>query len=306
MKKFPVFRTLLVAMFAAAAAIPAMSASAAIPCMQLPVIEADPNMPVPMIYIELPVSVEGALARGGEADREGATEPSEDVANGVTMAAENQFRCLGYGMDVAFIGNSTPQQRVNMFARPNIESEVEQYIQVDWLYVVDLGDPIELADGRFLIDFTIIVDVDQYLQGELIFAAIDEGYYLDGSALTSDVEFLAEQTVVELSTTFTREVKIINVTNGDQLVFRNMEEEASASIVITDAGGEKIFEGHAGGQFLVGSENVNIFVVHDLEPGEYEILVTYSPEDVKYSVTLVVGEGDDATPVASPESTPQS
>lgn len=306
MKKFPFFRTLLVAMFAASAAIPAMSASAAIPCQELPVIEADPSMPVPMIYIELPVSVEGALTRGGEADRAGATGVDEDVASGVTMAAENQFRCLGYGMDVAFVGNSTPQQRVHMFARPNIEAEVEQYIKLDSLYVVELSAPIGLADGRFLIDFAIIVDGDRYLQGELVFVAADEGYYLDGSALPSDVEFLAEPTVVELSKTFTREVKIINVSNGDQIVFDNVEDEDSATIVISDADGETIFEGFAPAVQMVGGEPTHIFVVHDLEPGEYQVDVTFSPDDVKYGATIVVSDDASATPVASPEASPES
>ena len=302
MKTFPMFRTLLVAMFAAAAAIPAISASAAIPCMELPVIEADPNMPVPMIYIELPVSVESAFARGVPAEREGATEPGEDVAGGVVLAAENQFRCLGYGMDVAFIGNSTPGQRVLMFARPNIEAEVEQYIQLDSLYLVELDDPIELTDGRFLIDFAIIDDGDQYLQGELIFAAVDEGFYLDGSTLASDVEFLAEPTVVELSKTFTREVKIINVTHGDMVVFDNQEDEASAEIAITDANGDIVFEGFAGGSTMVGGEDTNILVVYDLEPGEYQVDVTFSPDDIVYTATLVVSDNDAATPIATPGS----
>lgn len=306
MKEFPFVRTLLVAMFAASAAIPAMSASAAIPCLELPVIEADPTMPVPMIYIELPVSVEGALTRGGEADRAGATGLDEGVASGVTMAAENQFRCLGYGMDVEFVGNSTPQQRVHMFARPNIEAEVEQYIQLKSLYVVDLSAPIGLADGRFLIDFAIIVDGEQYLQGELVFVATDDGYYLDGSSLPNDVEFLAEPTVVELSKTFTREVKIIEVSNGDQIRFNNVEDEDSAEIVITNTDGETIFEGFAPAVQMVGGEPTHIFVVQDVEPGEYQLEVTFSPDDVKYGATIVVSEGDAATPVASPEASPQS
>lgn len=303
MKVFPGFRWLLAVFLAALAALPVGTASAAIPCIELPVIEADPNMPVPLIYIELPVSVEGAFSRGMAADRTTTTEIEDDIASSVAMAAENQLRCLGYGMDTVFLGNSTPEQRVLMFARPNIEADVEQYIQLDSLYVADLGDPIGLEDGRFLIDFKIIVDGTDYLQGEMIFVAVEGDYYLDSSALTSDVEFLAEPTVVELSTTFTREVKIIEVTNGDMVVFDNQEDEASATIVITDESGETIFEGFAGGTMLVGGENSNIFVVHDLKPGEYQVNVTFSPDDIKYGATIVVAEGS-ATPVASPEATP--
>lgn len=306
MKKFPFIRTLLVAMFAASAALPTMMASAAIPCQELPVIEADPNMPVPMIYIELPVTVEAAFARGVEADRSNATELDEETSSSVTMAAENQFRCLGYGMDVAFVGNSTPNQRVLMFARPDVEPEIGQYIQLDSLYVAELDEPVGLADGRFLVDFAIIVDGDQYLSGEFVFAEIDGEYYLDSSFLPSDVEFLAEPTVVELSKTFTREVKIIEVSNGDQIRFNNVEDEDSAEIVITNTDGETIFEGFAPAVQMVGGEPTHIFVVHDVEPGEYQLEVTFSPDDVKYGATIVVSEGDAATPVASPEASPQS
>lgn len=307
MRLFPsYFRTLLVTIVTATVAAPALSVSAAIPCQELPVIEADPNMPIPMIYIELPVTLEAAFERRGWIEDERASELAEDDASGVTSAAENQFRCLGYGMDIAFLGNSTPEQRVIMVARPDIEPDIEKYIEVDSLYTAYLGDPVGLEDGRVLIDFAIIVNGDHYLQGELVFTEFDDMYYLDASRLSGDVVVLAEPTVVELSTTFTREVKIINVTDGDKVVFDNQEQEASAKIVITSTDGDTIFEGFAGGTTLIGGENSNIFVVHGLEPGDYQIEVTFSPDDVKFSATLVVGDGDDATPVASPESTPQS
>lgn len=305
MKLVTILRTVLIAMFAAAAALPGMNASAAIPCQELPVIEPDPNMAIPMIYIELPVTVEGALSRGQAADRADATELDGETASSVRMAAQNQFRCLNYGNDVVFAGNSTPQQRVNMWAVPAIDAN-ETYIEVDSLYLERLGDPIALADGRYLIDFGIIVDGDTYLTGELVFTEEADGLYLDGSALDSDVEFLDEPVTLELSTRFTREVKIINVSNGDKLVFKNIEEEASAAIVITNPAGETIFEGSAPAIRMVGGEPTHIYVIHNLEPGEYQITVTFSPDQIVYGATLVVEESDAATPVASPEASPAS
>lgn len=263
-------------------------------------IEADPTMPVPMIYIELPVSVEGALARGQEADRTEA-EPAEDrVAADVTLAAENQFRCLGYGNDVIFVGNSTPQQRVSMFARPNIEADVEQYIKLDTLHVLSLGDVLALDDDRYLLDFEILVDGDQYLSGELVFAEVDGGFYLDSSTIAQTVEMNDEHVVVELSTRFTREVKIIEVKNGDVVVFDNVDEEASADIVVTDANGETVFEGHDKATLMVGGEDSNILAIHNMESGEYQVSVTFTPGDIQYGATLVVSEDGIATPVASP------
>lgn len=302
MKSMKLIGSFLAAMLTAVTVMPAMHTSAAIPCQELPVIEADPMMPVPMIFIELPVTLEAALSRGGEADRTNASEISEDDAAGITLAAKNQFRCLDYGMDTAFVGNSTPQQRVLMFARPDIEAEIEQYIAVDSLYLVQLDEPIGLEDGRFLIDFGVIVDGNTFLTGELVFTSEDDGYYLDGAAVAEPVELNDEPVTVELSTRFTREVKVINATNGDTVVFDNTEEENSANIVITDGDGATIFEGFAGGTHLVGGENSNIFVVHNIEPGEYQVTVTFSPDDVTYGATLVIQDSDSATPEASPES----
>lgn len=302
MKSFPFFRTLFVALFAATAAMPAMSASAAIPCQELPVIEADPMMPVPMIYIELPVSVEGALTRGGEADRTNATEVEDGSAAGVIMAAENQFLCLGYGQDIVFVGNSTPQQRVNMFARPNIEAEVEKYIEVQGIYVVQIGTPLALEDGRFLVDYAIMVDGTQFLAGEMVFVNEDAGYYLDGSTVVDRADLNPESIDVELSTVFTREVKIIEAANGDKVVFENTEDKTSATIVITNADGEPVFEGFAPALQLVGGTPSNVFIVHNLEPGEYQVTVVFDQDDVTFGATIVVSEDAGATPEASPES----
>lgn len=300
MIRLPIFRTLLVAMVAAAAAIPGMQTTAAIPCQELPVIEAPPDMVIPLIYLELPRTVEESLSRGQPVDREGSAELDENASADVTRAAENQFRCLGYGMDVAFAGNSTPGQRVQMFAVPDINEDTE-YVAVESLYVVYLEEPVGLEDGRYLIDFGIVVDGSQYLTGELVFLSEDDGLYLDGGSLAESVELNEEPVVIEIGERFTREVKLVDVSNGDRVRFDNQEEEANAEIVIVNTDGETIFEGSAMGTMLVGGESRSVFVVHDLEPGEYVVTITFSPSGITYNVTLVVGEDQQATPVATPE-----
>lgn len=300
MKTLPFLRTCLVALFATVSALPTFGASAAIPCNELPVIEADPMMPVPMIYIELPVTVEAALARGGAADRTSAN-PVEDSAS-VRLAAENQFRCLGYGNDLIFVGNSTPQQRVHMSARPNIDAQDEQYIALESLNVLSFGEVMQLEEGRYLIDFEILVDGNNYLAGELVFADVEGQLYLDGSAIHDSAEMSNERVVVEISTRFTREVKIIEARNGDVVAFDNIDEEASADIVITNAEGETVFEGSAMAYGMDGGEDYNLFAIHNLEPGEYQVMVTFSPDDITYGATLVVSGDTSATPEASPES----
>lgn len=297
-------KPLLVAMFAVSAALPLASTSAAIPCGTMPMIEPDPNMPVPMIYIELPVTLEAALVRGMDADRTDAT-PAEDNADAIISAARNQFRCLGYGDSVAFATNSTPQQRVNMWAVPQVDPEAT-YIAIESFYLERLGVPMVLADGRYLIDFGGIVDGNKYLTGELVFVEIDGELYLDGSSIRESVELNKERVVIKIGLISTREVKLIPVVQGDVVVFENQEEEASATIVITNADGETVFDGFAMATTMVGGEDNATNVINDLEPGEYVATITFDKDAITYTVTLIVQPDAGATPVASPASTPAS
>lgn len=301
MKPFRSLRTLFASAFLLITALPVMSASAAIPCNELPLIEADPNMAIPMIYIELPVSVEAAFSRGQPADRADSSPLDNQGRSSVVSAAENQFRCLGYQVDWIFSGNSTPQQRVSMFAVPNID-EGTTYIALDSLYLERLGDPIQLADGRYLIDFGIIVDGDQYLLGEMVYLETEDGLYLDGTTIHDSAQLNEEPVVIELSLNTTREVKMVDVAQGDKVVFENTEDEASANITIVGPDGEIIFEGDSMGTGLVGGEDRPIFAAHNLVPGEYIATITFDKDGVTYNVTLMVSEAAPATPVATPGS----
>lgn len=295
-------RPLLAAVFAISAALPLASTSAAIPCGTLPMIEPDPNMAVPMIYIELPVTLEAALTRGMEADRTGSTS-AEDQADAIISAAKNQFRCLGYGDSVAFATNSTPQQRVSMWAVPQVDAETT-YIAIEGFYLEHLEEPIVLADGRYLVDFGGIVDGKTYLSGELVFVETDGELYLDGAAIGESVELNEEPVVVSIGLISTREVRLVPVRQGDVVTFENQEEEASATIVITDADGKTVFNGYAMATTMVGGEDNATYVINGLEPGEYTATVTFDKDNITYSVTLIVQPDAGATPVATPASTP--
>lgn len=296
-------RPLLTAMFAISAALPLASTSAAIPCGTLPMIEPPENMAVPMIFIQLPVTLEAALARGMEADRTDST-PAEN-ADSIVSAARNQFRCLGYGDSVAFATNSTPQQRVNMWAVPQVDSETT-YIEIEGFYLEHLGEPLELADGRFLVDFGGIVDGKTYLTGELVFIENEGELYLDGSTIRESVELNEELVVVKIGLISTREIRLVPVRQGDVVFFENQEKEASATIVITSADGETVFEGSAMATDMVGGEDNPMFVINGLEPGDYLATITFDQDDITYTVTLIVQPDAEATPVASPASTPVS
>lgn len=299
MIRLPFLRTILVAILAVAAAMPGNTTTAAIACQELPVIEAPPDMMMPMIYLELPRTVEDLFARGLPADRENAAGPEADKADDVIQAAENQFRCLGYEHDVAFAGNSTPGMRAHMFALPDVDPEAD-YVSLESLYLEQLGEPVELEDGRFLIDFGVVVDGSQYLIGEMIFLEQDGELYLDFGALHKAIELNEDPITIEIGEAFTREVKIVEVENGDLIVFENQEDEASADITVIDADGETTFEGFAMANTMVGGEDTNVFVVHDFERGEYTVTITFSPSEIEYNITLVVGANNMATPSATP------
>ncbi len=281
-------------------------ASAAIPCLDLPVIEPDPNMVIPMIYLELPRSIDDALGRGQPADRDDSVPLEQGDRGSVISAAENQMRCLGYGDDITFAGNSTPEQRVSMFAIPQIDSdESGAMIVFEDVYLERLGDPIQLADGRYLIDFGIVVDGGRYLTGEFVFEENDGELYLDGSTVSDTIELNAEPIQVDISLESTREVKIIEASFADKIVFNNLETDASAKLTITDADGETIWEGSAMGNELVGGADMDQFVVGHMPVGEYNVDIQFDDEDaIRYSMTLVVDGSGAATPVASPEATP--
>lgn len=266
-------------------------------------IEPPENMAVPMIFIQLPVTLEAALARGIEADRTDST-PAEN-ADSIVSAARNQFRCLGYGDSVAFATNSTPQQRVNMWAVPQVDSETT-YIEIEGFYLEHLGEPLELADGRFLVDFGGIVDGKTYLTGELVFIENEGELYLDGSTIRESVELNEELVVVKIGLISTREIRLVPVRQGDVVFFENQEKEASATIVITSADGETVFEGSAMATDMVGGEDNPMFVFNGLEPGDYLATITFDQDDITYTVTLIVQPDAEATPVASPASTPVS
>lgn len=299
MLRLPIVRTVLVAMLAVVAAIPVMQSSAAIACQELPIIEPDPNMAIPMIHLELPRTLEDAFSRGQLADRENAIELNDNDAGAVHSAAQNQFRCLGYGQDVMFAGNSTPEMRVIMFAVPDVQSDTE-YIAIESLHVEHLGDTMALEDGRFLIDFGAIVDGSRYVLGELVFVDHEGILYLDGGVIIEAIDLNDEAITIEMSETFTREVKMLEVVNGDHIYFENTEREASADIAVVTSDGETIFNGAVMAIDMVGGENRDVFVVHNLEAGEYTITISFSPGGIEYNVMLVVTGGANATPPATP------
>ena len=270
------------------------TASAAIPCGPNPLLPTPPDQVMPLIYRELPIPIADLLRGSQPVDRAATPEvgtpaatPAANDGSGAVTAAQNLFRCVGYGDSVAFLYGTTPQFRA---LRVSIGDPVDgtEYISVgDGLYVVEIGDAESLPDGRSAVDFAAIVDGDNYIAGELIFAEDDGFSYLDDSFLTTETELNGETTEVVINEVFTREVKIYDVTEGDRIVWRN-EAESAAIISVTTADGEEIFSGHVLGDGMVGGENKNVLPIVNLEPGEYTVHIAFEGSGVASTATIVV------------------
>ena len=291
-------RTAMIGTLALASLLPAASSMAAIPCQELDVIPAPDDLVVPMIYIELPISPEVLLGSSRAADRTNAKPADPDSAGSAQTALQNQLRCLNYGMGEAVMGNGTPEFRVATTARPDIEN-VDQYIDVSRAHLVQYGDAFNLDDGRVLIEYTAIINGDTFLVGEMVFVDNDSELYLDQASLSDAIQ-LGEQHEIQISEKFTREVKIVEMTNGDSLRFENTSEEGMAFFTIHDSQGEKIFEGNAMGDGMVGGEVQDIFVAYNLQPGDYTATVTFSPGEVTMNITIVIEEPSGTPEAATP------
>lgn len=271
---------------------------AAIPCNELDVIPAPPDMVIPMIYIELPVDPSMMFGRSTEADRNTAHPASAEDTASARSSAINTVRCLNYGSSDVVLGNSTPEFRVmSTGVKDPVRSEA--YVDIDSAHLVQYGDVIELEDGRLLIDYTAIINGERFFDGEMVFIEENGELYLDSAFLRDEVE-IGTWHDVQVSERFTREVKIVEMANGDAIAFDNQSEESMADIVITNPDGETIFEGNAMAVGMVGGETQNIFVAHDLEPGDYTATVTFQERDVTMSITIHVGESNSTPEAATP------
>lgn len=293
-------RGAIISTFALATLLPSSTTMAAIPCHEQDVIPPPPNMVVPMIYIELPISPSSLLGRAQPVDRASAVPASESQAGAAQLSTVNLFRCLNYSTSDIVFGNSTPEFRVQTTARPEVESGVA-YVDAESAHLVQYGDAYQLEDGRILIDYTAIIDEQTFFDGELVFIEKDDELYLDQAALRDETE-LGEQHEIQISERFTREVKIVEMTNGDSLTFDNQSEESMANIHITNANGETIFEGNSMAVGMVGGETQDIFVAHDLAPGDYTATVTFEGSDIKMNVIIHIAESNSTPEAATPAS----
>lgn len=259
-------------------------AFAAIPCEELPIMRAPRELTSADNPPQLPLTVEAVLPHNDAADRTGAVLADDTQQSRVVMAAENQFRCLGYGNSAAFLGNSTPYYRLHTTGEPNVDRGTDYIVATD-VHVSRFGTALVLDDGRFLIDFVAAINEESSVEGELEFIEHDGALYLDGSHLKTDLAPGTTHEVV-ISDRPLRQPYIVNAENGDTVVFNNTTAESSASIIITKPDGETIFEGFAGGTGLVGGDNENVFVALNLEPGNYTATISVYPGDVVSTVTL--------------------
>jgi hypothetical protein len=259
-------------------------AVAAIPCEELPVIRAPRELTSSDNPPQLPLSVADVLSGDEAADRTGAETANNTEQSRLEMAAENQFRCLEYGNSADFLGNSTPYYRLDATGHPNVERDTD-YIAATAVQVSRFDTALALDRGRFLIDFVAVINGESSVEGEIVFVELDGWLYLDGSHLNTD---MATGTTHEVLITDRplRQPYVVNVVNGDTVIFNSTSDDSSASIIITNTDGETVFEGFAGGTGLVGGSDENVFVALNMEPGNYTATISMFPGDAVSTITL--------------------
>ena len=264
--------------------------SAAIPCSPPPVLPTPENQIMPLIYRELPINFEDLMRGSQPVERPTSSTAATAVADdtsGATNAAENLLRCAGYGDSYGVMQSTTPHFRAFRVGIGDPQSDIQYLDFGDGVYTVQVSNATRLDDGRYVVDFAMIVDEDDYLAGEMVFVESGEFYYLDESFVSIEGELDGETTTIELSEITTMDIKMYEVTTGDRIVWTNTSE-SSVNISVTDADGEVIFSGHVNGVGLVGGEDQNVLPIMGLEPGEYTIHTEFIQSGIRYIATIIV------------------
>lgn len=280
----------------------ALETSAAIPCTANPLIETPDTQIMPLIYRQLPIHFED-LMRGsapverpeltmtpfGEGEDASPAADERDNAAIVRGSAEALLRCMDYGDPASFLTSATPHFRAFRVGIGDPEASKVYLDAGSGVRAITVFHGQPLDDGRWVVDYSAIVDGDHYIAGEMVFVAEGEFFYLDDAYLTTEATLNGETIEIRLNEISTREIKIYEVAQGDRVVWTN-ESESNVDIQVADAEGLIVFNGHVGGTTLVGGEDRNVLPIVNLAPGEYTITTTFQESDIIYTATLIVAE----------------
>ncbi|MCO5228986.1 MAG: hypothetical protein M9934_11985 [Thermomicrobiales bacterium] len=291
-------RLVLASTFAISSLLSPMMASAAIPCVANPLIETPETQIMPLIYRELPIDFIDLMRGYKPVDRPeliptpfnaAATAEVPDNAANSRSAAEGLLRCMNYDDTVSFLTNSTPHFRAFRVGIGNPDAATVYLNAGSGVQTISVRHGIELEDGRWVVDYSAIVDGDKYIAGEMVFVLDGEFFYLDEANLTTEATLDGETVEIMLNEVSTREIKMYEVSQGDRIVWTN-ESESAVTIEVTNADTNIIFDGWASGGMLVGGEDRNVLPIVNMEPGEYTIIVRFVDSEIAYTATIIVTE----------------
>lgn len=279
--------------FGAIIASASLTVFAALPCnLNDPIDISSPNESTDL-EISAARPLQDILQSDEPADREGSREITADdpgaLRFNVVSAGENILRCLDYGTDQVFINNTTPEYRESRF-EPGDASGSQDLIEHEnsaGVYTERVENPLELADGRYLVDF-VAAHNSLWLGGEMVFTEIDGDFYLDSSYLNMIMSRDGESHEVLTTNDGLGSAASITVNIGDSVQFENEADENIRISITSDESGQEVFQGNnLGANFEGGAPKYSFFVL-DVEPGEYTATIYMVDSDESHEVKITI------------------
>lgn len=278
---------LVFAMFAAATT--THPTFAALPCnMQHPVeIELPEGSGEPVPSDPRPL---GDILQSDEAaDRDGATELTYDdgaLRANVVGVGENVLRCLDYGQDRVLIDNATANFTSDRFDPADIAigRDLIEHGSDGGVYTDSVSNPLELADGRFLVDFVVRHD-GNWLSGEMVFERFNGEFYLDSSHLATvePAEILVAISVTEggladdsITVSANTDIQLVNETEDDITLIVTSQDDDS-----------EVFRSEITPENLEGPALRDIVPASKWSPGEFTATIQ-TADGSQHVVTILV------------------
>lgn len=262
---------------------------AALPCnlhdpvdIELPAGSGEP-VPTP------PRPLEEILSGNDPADREGATKLTYDdgaLRFNVVSAGENVLRCIDYGQDRVLIDNATSDFYSSRFEPEDIAigKDLVEHGADGSITMVDVSNPLNLADGRYLVDVVFKHDGKWYT-GELVFEQVRSDFYLDSSYLTKVEPTRSLLTIVVDEQGFPEDQLSIPGHTDVQVV--NVTDEPFTLVVISEEDEKAVYRSKITPANLEGPQSDFILPTSEWTPGEYVASIDRSDES-QLVISIVV------------------
>lgn len=265
------------------------SSVAAIPCIDMEplpatseVIVATPDEPRTVEEVlGGPELDEGVGTPPVSPDAEPAEHPGGDV--------ENIVRCLTYGNFEWFATLVTGHYRATHIGVTEPDEAASMMADSGSVVLLKQGRPALTEAARSVVDVELLIDGDRVLGVTLEFEHYQGDWYLADSRIgyEADVSDHQQLTILDVGPvptevqTASNSVLRLDIENGTETSYR---------YTLVLRGGEKtqgIHRGFVAGEGMVGPPDDSILVLHDLEPGVYELTLVAEDDHRDTKVIMI-------------------